>query len=197
VAGHLGGHDVPVITIGDCHKRIGGFDTRIPQHVFIDRRSDDGATLEIGWQSPKRAGICVDNRDMMPSMVEQYRNARSDSSASHDDDIHRFSLLSRRISGGYTNGDYLAGSIFKDIVDGLTQSDFTVNCMIPRRHNDRVSAPFDRLVDNCGTRTSRLKKVGGNGCQFVVRAVHCELFGALQDHLAPIDLNGKLSIERH
>src|ERR1041385_1050134 len=95
VLGDLRGHDVAVVALrhGDEAVRLlgAGAAQEVGLHAVADHEAAPEAVLEDapGREPAEGAGIAVDDGHLVPAAIELLGEARADSAAADDEDLHR------------------------------------------------------------------------------------------------------------
>src|SRR6267143_2629230 len=88
LAGDLGGHDVPVVAVGERGKALRLLDARLAKHVLINTIAQHHLTREVRPQTVERAPVDVDDGDLLAVGDQHLSHHGSHPAASHDDHPH-------------------------------------------------------------------------------------------------------------
>jgi hypothetical protein len=80
--------DVGVVAIGNSGKCISSFNTGSTKTCAIEANTNDGVSAEVFWQSTECRCLSVDHRNGVTLFDQCGGEARTDSAASNNDDVH-------------------------------------------------------------------------------------------------------------
>jgi hypothetical protein len=88
VLGQLGGHDIPIVALGQGHDDLGHLGFRTAQDVLIPADAANGDPAVAARQTLEGAGIEVDHGHVVAPLVEPDGGLGAHPSAADDDDPH-------------------------------------------------------------------------------------------------------------
>jgi len=80
--------NVGVVAIGNCGKRISSFDTSSTKTCAIETDTNDGVSAEVFGKPTERRCLSVDYRNGVTLFDQCGGEARTNSAASNNDDVH-------------------------------------------------------------------------------------------------------------
>jgi hypothetical protein len=88
LSGGTRNEDIGVVTIGNSGKRIGSFDASSTKTCAIEADTNDRVSAEVFWQSTECRCLSVDHRNSVTLFDQCGGEARTNSAASNNDDVH-------------------------------------------------------------------------------------------------------------
>jgi hypothetical protein len=88
LSGSACNQDVGVVAIGNSGKCISSFNTGSTKTCAIEADANDGVSAEVFWQSTECRCLSVDHRNGVTLFDQCGGEARTDSAASNNDDVH-------------------------------------------------------------------------------------------------------------
>src|SRR5262249_56527374 len=83
-----GRHDVRVVAGGHGDERVGVLDAGLLEDLAVEAESDELLRALAWGVPPEGVRVLVDHRDVVAALEERVRELRSDTTATHDEDVH-------------------------------------------------------------------------------------------------------------
>ena len=86
--GHLAGHHVDLVTVGDRHQHVGVFGAGLEQGVGVRGLAGDGADVQPVLQGAELVAVGVDHRDVVLLYGQVLGQGTADLAGAKDNDFH-------------------------------------------------------------------------------------------------------------
>src|SRR6202171_2783023 len=110
LAGDLGGHDIPVVPVGQRGKAVRRLDPGLSKHVFVDPVAEHHLAGEVAPEPVEGAPVAIDDGDLVAVFGEGDGCHGAHAAATNDDELHEVKPHSRHYRPSASRAASISGS---------------------------------------------------------------------------------------
>src|ERR1700682_229365 len=110
LAGDLGGHDIPVVPVGQRGKAVRRLDPGLSKHVFVDPVAEHHLAGEVAPEPVEGAPVAIDDGNLVAVFGEGDGCHGAHAAATNDDELHEVKPHSRHYRPSASRAASISGS---------------------------------------------------------------------------------------